>query len=121
MRRYSISRAGEDFEAEVFLVFEAVGTPQDDANLVVETLELCLHVLHLQRFDGVPIKRQLLRNIRDRRLAAAAADKIGKALGVERVVCQKVEPSLPEIPRFVTFQALKFMAPPYATASHWAI
>ena len=31
--------AGEDFEAEVFLVFEAVGTPLDDANLVVEALD----------------------------------------------------------------------------------
>ena len=39
-----------------------------------------------------PIKRQFLRNIRDRRLSATAADKIRKALGVERVVCQKVEP-----------------------------
>src|SRR4029077_9131164 len=56
--------------------------------------ELCLHVLHLQRLDGVPIKRQFLRNIRDRCLSATTADKIGKALGVERVVCQKVEPFL---------------------------
>src|SRR6516164_4251006 len=56
--------------------------------------ELRLHVLHLQRLDGVPIKRQFLRNIRDRCLSAPAADKIGKALGVERVVCQKVEPFL---------------------------
>jgi len=56
--------------------------------------ELRLHVLHLQRLDGVPIKRQFLRNIRDRCLSATAADKIGKALGVERVICQKVEPFL---------------------------
>src|SRR6478672_11294991 len=56
--------------------------------------ELRLHVLHLQRLDGVPIKRQFLRNIRDRRLSATAADKICKALGVERVVCHKVEPFL---------------------------
>src|SRR6201997_2302846 len=56
--------------------------------------ELRLHVLHLQRLDGVPIKRQFLRNIRDRCLSATTADKIGKALGVERVVCQKVEPFL---------------------------
>ena len=55
---------------------------------------LRLHVLHLQRLDGVPIKRQFLRNIRDRRLSATAADKIRKALGVERIVCQKVEPFL---------------------------
>jgi hypothetical protein len=56
--------------------------------------ELRLHVLHLQRLDGVPIKRQFLRNIRDRHLSATAADKIRKALGVERVVCQKVQPFL---------------------------
>src|ERR1700741_2703021 len=56
--------------------------------------ELRLHVLHLQRLDGVPIKRQFLRNIRDRCLSATAADKIRKALGVERGVCQKVEPFL---------------------------
>jgi hypothetical protein len=30
--------ASEDFEAEVFLVFEAASTPLDDANLVVEAL-----------------------------------------------------------------------------------
>jgi hypothetical protein len=56
--------------------------------------ELCLHVLHLQRLDGVPIQRQFLRNIRDRRLPATAADKIRKALGVERIVCQEGEPFL---------------------------
>jgi len=48
--------------------------------------------LRLERLDGVPIQRQFLRNIRDRRLPATAPDKIGKALGVERIVCQKVEP-----------------------------
>src|SRR6202008_1369154 len=56
--------------------------------------KLRLHVLHLQRLNGVPIKRQFLRNIRDRRLSASAADKIRKPLGVERVVCQKIEPFL---------------------------
>src|SRR5947209_14669387 len=34
---------------------------------------------------------QLLRHVRDRRLPAAAPDKIGEAFGVERIVCQKVE------------------------------
>src|SRR5215471_6104482 len=66
--------------------------PDDQGTRRARACELCLHVLHLQRLDGVPVKRQFLRNIRDRRLSATAADKIGKALGVERVVCQKVEP-----------------------------
>ena len=68
--------------------------PDDQRTRRARACELRLHVLHLQRFDGVPIKRQFLRNIRDRRLSATAADKIRKALGVERVVCQKVEPFL---------------------------
>ena len=54
--------------------------------------ELGLHVLHLQRLDRVPIERQFLRNVLDRRLPATLPDKIGKALGVERIVRQKVEP-----------------------------
>src|SRR6516225_8613701 len=80
-----------------------IGMTLADRNLVdpdrprtrrARACQLRLHVLHLQRLDGVPIKRQFLRNIRDRCLSATAADKIGKALGVERVVCQKVEPFL---------------------------
>src|SRR5262249_8265971 len=80
-----------------------IGMTLADRNLVdpdrprtrrARACQLRLHVLHLQRLDGVPIKRQFLRNIRDRCLSAPAADKIGKALGVERVVCQKVEPFL---------------------------
>src|SRR5215831_11327877 len=66
--------------------------PDDQGTRRARACELCLHVLHLQRLDGVQVKRQFLRNIRDRRLSATAADKIGKALGVKRVVCQKVEP-----------------------------
>jgi hypothetical protein len=54
--------------------------------------ELGFHVLHLQRLDRVPIERQFLRHVLDRRLPAAPPDKIGKALGVERIVRQKVEP-----------------------------
>src|SRR6202048_5465719 len=82
---------------------DPIGMTLADRNLVdpdgqgtrpARACELRLHVLHLQRLDGVPIKRQFLRNIRDRRLSATAADKIGKALGVERVVRQKVEPFL---------------------------
>jgi len=48
--------------------------------------------LNLQRLDRVPIERQFLRHVLDRRLPAAPPDKIGKALGVKRVVRQKVEP-----------------------------
>src|SRR5215468_4427077 len=68
--------------------------PDDQGTLRARACKLCLHVLHLQRLDGVPVKRQFLRNIRDRRLAATSADKISKALGVERVVCQKLQPFL---------------------------
>src|SRR5512144_3097178 len=40
----------------------------------------------------VPVQRQLLRHVRDRSLPAASPDKVGEALGVERIVRQKVEP-----------------------------
>jgi hypothetical protein len=53
---------------------------------------LGFHVLHLQRLDRVPVERQLLRHVLDCRLPAATTDKIGKALGVERIVRQKIEP-----------------------------
>src|SRR5271166_275508 len=54
--------------------------------------ELGLHVLHFQRLDRVPVERQFLCHVRNRRLPAAPPDKIGEALGVERIVRQKVEP-----------------------------
>src|SRR5215207_5198429 len=54
--------------------------------------ELGLHVLHLQRLDRVPVQRQFLRHILDRRLPAAPAHIISKALGVERIVRQKIQP-----------------------------
>ena len=55
-------------------------------------LELGFHVLHVQRLDRVPVQRQFLRHVLDRRPPAAPADKVRKALGVERIVRQKVEP-----------------------------
>jgi hypothetical protein len=58
----------------------------------VPARELGLHVLHLQRLDRVPVERQFLRHVLDRRLPATPPDKIGEALGVERIVRQKVEP-----------------------------
>jgi hypothetical protein len=54
--------------------------------------ELGIHVLHLQRLDRVPVQRQLLRHVRNRSLPTTAPDKICEALGVERIVRQKVEP-----------------------------
>src|SRR6266852_740294 len=55
-------------------------------------LELGFHVLHVQRLHGVPIQRQFLRNVLDCRPATPPADKVSKALGVERIVREKVEP-----------------------------
>jgi hypothetical protein len=55
-------------------------------------LELGFHVLLVERLDRVPVQLQLRCHILDRRRAAATADIIGKALGVERIVGQKVEP-----------------------------
>src|SRR5262249_15649583 len=60
------------------------------------TLELRFHILHLKRFDGVPVQPQFRRNVLDRSVAAAPADIIGKALGVVRIVGQKVQP--PRLP-----------------------
>ena len=74
---------------------DAVGVTLADRNLVdpdhlwtgrPRARQLSPHVLHLQRLDRVPIQRQFLRHVLDRRLPAAPADKIGKALGVERIV-----------------------------------
>ena len=56
------------------------------------TLKLRLHILHLKRFDGVPVEPQLRSNVLDCRIVAAPADVIGEALGIEGVVGQKVEP-----------------------------
>ena len=55
-------------------------------------LELGLHILHVQRLDRVPVQRQFVRDVLDRRPPAPPADKVRKALGVERIVRQKVEP-----------------------------
>ena len=55
-------------------------------------LELGFHVLLVQRLDRVPVQRQFRRHILDRRRPTAPADIISKALGVERIVRQEVEP-----------------------------
>ncbi|MEI7875981.1 MAG: hypothetical protein WCK95_27930 [Alphaproteobacteria bacterium] len=54
--------------------------------------ELGLHVLLLQRLDRIPVEPQLLGNVLDRRLPATSTDIVGKALRVERIVGQKIEP-----------------------------
>src|ERR1700758_459709 len=55
------------------------------------TLELRLHVLLIERLDRMPVQFQFRRHLLDRRAAATPADVIGKPLGVERIVRQKVE------------------------------
>jgi len=67
-------------------------TPNDLRSRSAHSLELSFHILHVQRLDRVPVQRQFLRDILDRRPSAAAANKVSKALGVERIVRQKVEP-----------------------------
>src|SRR5271156_5503149 len=52
----------------------------------------CVSMYCISRFDGMPVEPQFCRHILDRPVAAAPADIISKALGVERIVGQKVEP-----------------------------
>src|SRR5438874_398876 len=70
-------------------------------------LELHAHVLLVQLFDRVPVQVEFLGHILDTRLAATAPHKVGKALGVEGVVGQKLEAL-----------ALHFAAAPTAYAAH---
>ena len=49
------------------------------------------HVLLLQRLDRVPVQLQFVGDVLDRRLPAAPAYAMGKALGIEEVVPQIVE------------------------------
>src|ERR1700676_2937870 len=56
------------------------------------TLELGPHVLHLQRLDCVPVELELLGDVADRCLPAAAADIERKAFGEARIVRQKTQP-----------------------------
>ena len=80
---------------------DPVGVAFADRNLVdadhlrtgrARALELGFHVLHVQRLDRVPVQRQFLRHVLDRRRPTAPAHIVRKALGVERIVRQKVEP-----------------------------
>src|SRR5437868_3188922 len=54
--------------------------------------QLRLHVLHLQFFDRIPVQLQFLGDFLDRTRAAALPYVIREALGVERIVGEKVEP-----------------------------
>src|ERR1700676_3464205 len=56
------------------------------------TRELDPHVLLLQRLDRVPVELELLGDIADRGLPAAAADIERKAFGEVRIVRQKIQP-----------------------------
>src|SRR5271166_5227356 len=49
-------------------------------------------VLLVQRLDRVPVQSQFVRHVLDRRLPAASPHIVSKALGVERIVRQKLEP-----------------------------
>jgi hypothetical protein len=56
------------------------------------TLELGLHVLLLQRLDRIPVELELLGDIADRCLSAAATDIESKAFGEMHIVRQKIQP-----------------------------
>src|SRR5487761_2409344 len=80
---------------------DAVGVALADRDLVdadrlgsgrARADELRLHVLLLQRLDRIPVQVQLLGNVLDRRLSAAPAHVMGKALGIEGIVGQKLQP-----------------------------
>jgi hypothetical protein len=80
---------------------DAVGMPAPDRDFVdpdhlrrrlARPVELGLHVLALERLDGVPVELEFARHLADRRLPAAAPDVPGEALGVERVAGQEVQP-----------------------------
>jgi len=51
--------------------------------------QLSPHILHLEGFDRAPVEPQFLGHVLDGRAPAAAADVIGEALGIKRVVGQE--------------------------------
>src|SRR5260370_56656 len=54
--------------------------------------DLLAHVVHLQPLDGLPVQAQLRGNVADRASATAPAHVQGKALRVQCVLDQKVQP-----------------------------
>ena len=80
---------------------DAVGVALADRNLVdadglgswpARVGELRVHVLLLQGLDRFPVKIEFLGNVLDGGLATAPPHVVGKALGIEGVVRQEVEP-----------------------------
>ena len=67
------------------------GTPSPRV-IGIDEIAIRKSLLLVERFDRVPIQLQFRCHIFDRRRPAATADVIGKALGVERIVGQKVVP-----------------------------
>jgi hypothetical protein len=82
--------------------------------------------LHLQRLDRVPVELELLCDIADRRLPAAAADIERKALGEVRIVRQKIQPlalygaamAAPDAPHFKFQNSPKSRARQVANLPH---
>src|SRR3990172_2329139 len=79
---------------------DAVGVPLADRDLVDPDHlrprrsgppQLLAHVLHLELLDRVPCEPELLRNVPDRRGAAALADVVREALRVAGIVGQEVQ------------------------------
>ena len=86
---------------------DAIGVALADRDLVdadrlgsgrARTGQLRPHVLLLQRLDRLPVKPQLLGHVLDRGLPAAPAHVVGKALGIEGVVGQELQPLALHVP-----------------------
>lgn len=82
---------------------DAIGVALPDGHLVdpndrwgrgAGAPELLLHVLHLERFDRLPVQVRLARHILNRRGPAATPHEEGESLGVERGVGEEVQPLL---------------------------
>ena len=86
---------------------DAVGMALADRDLVdadglgswrARTGQLRPHVLHLQSLDRLPVKPEFLGNVLDGGLTTAPPNVVGKALGIEGVVRQEVEPLALHVP-----------------------
>ena len=67
--------------------------------------ELRPHVLHLQSLDRLPVKTQFLGDVLDGGLTAAPPHVVGKALGIEGIVRQEVEPLALHVPTTLALHA----------------
>jgi hypothetical protein len=77
---------------DVVLAYGDLIQPNDLRGGRAGALELRAHVLLVQLLDRVPIELELLGHGLDRAVAAATAHVVGKTLGVERVVGEKLQP-----------------------------